>query len=103
MPQSVRVGPGGSASRGTSPVTWDGLGIGDVAITDENEVILGQQRGDDFELVIPHSTILIETPVAVVDANVDKHGKRAAAEAFVNFLFMGLSSLGRVTIRVWRG
>ena len=62
-------------------------GIGDVAITYENEVLLGRQRGDDFELVIPHATILIETPVAVVDANVDKHGHRAAAEAFVNFLF----------------
>jgi len=62
-------------------------GIGDVAITYENEVLLGQQRGQDYALVIPHSTILIETPVAVVDSYVDKHGTRAAAEAFVNFLF----------------
>ena len=62
-------------------------GIGDVAITYENEVLLGQQHGQDYRLVIPHSTILIETPVAVVDRYVDQHGTRAAAEAFVNFLF----------------
>jgi sulfate/thiosulfate-binding protein len=62
-------------------------GVGDVAITYENEVLVGQQSGQDYELVIPRSTILIENPVAVVDAYVDKHGTRAAAEAFVNFLF----------------
>ncbi len=62
-------------------------GIGDVAITYENEVLLGQQRGQDYQLVIPHATILIETPVAVVDRYIDKHGTRAAAEAFVNYLF----------------
>jgi sulfate/thiosulfate transport system substrate-binding protein len=70
----------------TSVTTFE-KGIGDVAITYENEVLLGQQRGQDYELVIPHSTILIETPVAVVDTYVDKHGTRAPAEAFVNFLF----------------
>jgi sulfate/thiosulfate-binding protein len=62
-------------------------GIGDVAITYENEVLLGRQRGQDYELVIPHSTILIETPAAVVDTYVDKHGTRPVAEGFVNFLF----------------
>jgi len=70
----------------TSITTFE-KGIGDVAITYEDEVMLGQQRGQDYQLVIPHSTILIETPVAVVDSYVDKHGTRAAAEAFVNFLF----------------
>jgi len=62
-------------------------GIGDVAITYENEVLVGQQGGFDYELVIPGSTILIENPAAVIDAYVDKHGTRAAAEAFVSFLF----------------
>src|SRR5262250_3225083 len=70
----------------TSITTFE-KGVGDVAITYENEVLLGKQRGNDYELVIPHSTILIETPVAVVDSYVDKHGNRAAAEAFANFLF----------------
>lgn len=62
-------------------------GIGDVAITYENEVLVGQQAGADYELVIPSSTILIENPVAVVDEYVDEHGTRAVAEAFVEFLF----------------
>ncbi len=62
-------------------------GTGDVAITYENEVLVGQQAGQDYELVIPASTILIENPVAVVDTYVDKHGTREVAEAFVQFLF----------------
>jgi sulfate/thiosulfate-binding protein len=62
-------------------------GVGDVAITYENEVQVGKQSGGQYDLVIPRSTILIENPVAVIDAYVDKHGTRAAAEAFVNFLF----------------
>ena len=62
-------------------------GIGDVVITYENEVLVGQQKGQDYEMIIPRSTILIENPVAVVDASVDKHGTRKAAEAFVAFLF----------------
>jgi len=61
-------------------------GIGDVAITYENEVLVGQLSGEAYELVIPRSTILIENPVAVVDAYVDKHGTRQVAEAFVDFL-----------------
>ncbi len=61
-------------------------GIGDVAITYENEVLVGQAQGLDYELVIPRSTILIENPVAVVDAYVERHGTRRAAEAFVAFL-----------------
>lgn len=61
-------------------------GIGDVAITYENEVLVGQQSGQDYELVIPRSSILIENPVAVIDAYVDKHGTREVAEAFVTFL-----------------
>jgi len=62
-------------------------GVGDVAITYENEVLVGQKGGQDYEMVTPRSSILIENPVAVIDANVDKHGTRDAAEAFVNFLF----------------
>ena len=62
-------------------------GNGDVAISYENEVLVGQQSGQDYELIIPKSTILIENPVAVVDTYVDKHGTREAAEGFVQFLF----------------
>jgi len=62
-------------------------GIGDVAITYENEVLVGQNAGINYELVLPTSTIRIDNPVAVVDTYVDKHGTREVAEAFVDFLF----------------
>lgn len=62
-------------------------GVGDVAITYENEVLVGRQAGQTYEYVVPRSTILIENPVAVIDKNVDKHGVREVAEAFVNFLW----------------
>jgi sulfate transport system substrate-binding protein len=69
-----------------SSITNFEQGVGDVAITYENEVLVGQQSGKDYELVIPHSTILIENPVALIDTSVDKHGNRKAVEAFLNFL-----------------
>ena len=61
-------------------------GVGDVAITYENEVLVGQQGGQDYEMVIPRSTILIENPLAVVDSYAEKHGTREVADAFVDFL-----------------
>ncbi len=63
------------------------MGIGDLAITYENEVLVGRQSGKEYSLVIPSSTILIENPIAVVDASVDKHGTREVAEAFVDFVY----------------
>ena len=62
-------------------------GIGDVAISYENEVLVGQQAGQNYELVLPSSTIQIDNPVAIVDTYVDKHDTREAAEAFIDFLF----------------
>ncbi len=62
-------------------------GVGDVAITYENEVLVGQQAGQNYELVIPRSTLLIENPIALIDENVDKYGNRAVVEAFIDFLF----------------
>jgi len=62
-------------------------GVGDVAITYENEVLVGQQSGVNYQLVLPVSTIRIDNPVAVVDIYVDKHGTREVAEAFIDFLF----------------
>ncbi|MFN8485177.1 MAG: sulfate ABC transporter substrate-binding protein [Anaerolineae bacterium] len=69
-----------------SVVTYE-KGIGDVAISYENEALVGRMNGQDYEYVIPRSTIKIENPVAVVDKYVDKHGTRQAAEAFVDFLY----------------
>jgi len=62
-------------------------GIGDLAITYENEILVGQGTGQTYERIIPSSTILIENPIAIVDTSVDKHSTRAAAEAFVAFLY----------------
>lgn len=62
-------------------------GVGDVAITYENEVIVAQQAGEEMDLVIPRSTILIENPIAVIDTYVDKHGTRQVAGEFVKFLY----------------
>lgn len=61
-------------------------GVGDAAITYENEVLVGRESGQTYEYVVPRATILIENPVAVVDANADKHGNRDLADAFVAFL-----------------
>jgi sulfate/thiosulfate-binding protein len=45
-------------------------GNGDVLISYENEAILARQNGEDFEYIIPETTLLIENPGAVlVDAN----------------------------------
>jgi sulfate transport system substrate-binding protein len=69
----------------TSLLTFE-KGIGDVAINYENSVLSSIQAGTAEAIVYLPSTILIENPVAVVDTYVDKHGTRAVAEAFVNFL-----------------
>jgi sulfate transport system substrate-binding protein len=61
-------------------------GVGDAAITCENEVVVARQSGERYDYIVPRSTILIQNPAAVVDKNADKHGVRQVAEAFVSFL-----------------
>ena len=62
-------------------------GQGDALINYENEIILAKSKGEKLEYTIPDVNISIDTPIAVVDQNVDKHGTREAAEGFVKFLF----------------
>lgn len=62
-------------------------GQGDVLINYENEVLLARLNGEELPYVIPDVNISIDNPVTVVDTNVDKHGTREVAEAFVQFLF----------------
>ncbi len=76
---------------GRASVTTFENGIGDVLVTYENEVLLRQKQGKALPFIIPEATILIENPIAVVDKNVDKHGNRPAAEAFVDFIFSATS------------
>jgi sulfate transport system substrate-binding protein len=61
-------------------------GIGDAAITYENEVLVARKSGQAMDYVIPPSTLLIENPVAVVHEYAERHGTLAMAEAFTRFL-----------------
>lgn len=60
---------------------------GDALINYENEAILAGQKGEKLPYTVPDLNISIDNPIAVVDKNVDKHGNRAAVEAFVKFLY----------------
>lgn len=63
-------------------------GQGDVLVNYENEVLLAKLNGQELPYTIPtEANISIDNPIAVVDANVEKHGNREVAEAFVQFLF----------------
>jgi len=72
-----------------STTTFVNRGIGDVLIAWESEayLALSEPGGKNFELVIPSISILAEPPVAVVDKNVDRHGTRKVAEAYLQFLY----------------
>lgn len=61
-------------------------GVGDAAITYENEVLVAKKEGQAMDYVVPPSTILIENPVAVVDTYAKKHGNEELAAAFVAYL-----------------
>ncbi len=62
-------------------------GQGDALLNYENEIVFANQRGQTLEYVVPDLNISIDTPVAVVDKNVNKHGNRQVVEAFVKYLF----------------
>ena len=76
-----------SGARGAT-TTFVQRGIGDVLLAWENEAYLavGEGKGQ-VEIVVPSLSILAEPPVAVVDKVVDKKGTRAAAEAYLQFLY----------------
>jgi sulfate transport system substrate-binding protein len=57
-------------------------GEGDVLLSYENEAIKAEKEGEDVEYVVPPSTILIETPIAVT-----KDAPEPAAENFLDFLW----------------
>lgn len=61
-------------------------GVGDAIITYENEMLVGRAGGRDYEYITGGSTILIENPIALIDANVDRHGTRELTQAFIDFL-----------------
>jgi sulfate transport system substrate-binding protein len=77
-----------SGARGAT-TTFVERGIGDVLLAWENEARLAVDKigKDKVEIVIPSISILAEPPVTVVDGNVDKRGTRAAATAYLEFLY----------------
>ncbi|BBH21645.1 sulfate transporter subunit [Paenibacillus baekrokdamisoli] len=76
-----------SGARG-STTTFVERGIGDVLLAWENEAYLAlKEHGSDFQIVTPSFSILAEPPVAVVNKNVEKHGTRDVAKAYLDYLY----------------
>ena len=72
-----------------STVTFTQRKQGDVLLAWENEALLIGKKVEPgkYEIVVPSVSILAEPPVAIVDKVVDKRGTRAAAEAYLNYLY----------------
>src|SRR3954464_12292189 len=72
-----------------STTTFVERGIGDVLIAWENEALLAVKElgPDKFEIVAPSVSILAEPPVAVVDRVAGKHGTKAVAQAYLEYLY----------------
>jgi sulfate transport system substrate-binding protein len=76
-----------SGARGAT-TTFVQRGIGDVLLAWENEAYLAlDEQKDKVEIVVPSMSILAEPPVAVVDKVVARKGTKAAAEAYLQFLY----------------
>ncbi len=77
-----------SGARGSTN-TFMQRGIGDVLLAWENEAFLAVNElgRDKVDIVVPSLSIMAEPPVALVDANVDRHGTRAVAEAYLQWLY----------------
>jgi sulfate transport system substrate-binding protein len=72
-----------------STTTFVERGIGDVLIAWENEALLAiEELGPGkFEVVAPSISILAEPTVAVVDEVAGKHGTKAVAQAYLEYLY----------------
>ena len=76
-----------SGARG-STTTFVQRGIGDVLLAWENEAYLAlREAKGQVEIVVPSLSILAEPPVTVIDRVVDRKRTRAAAEAYLQFLY----------------
>ena len=71
-----------------STISFAQRGQGDVLIAWENEAhLLEKEFGAKFDIVTPSLSVLAEPAVTVVDRNVDRHGTRAVAEAYLQYLY----------------
>lgn len=77
-----------TGARGAT-TTFVQRGIGDVLLAWENEAFLAQEElgPDKFEIVVPKLSILAEPSVALLDRNVDRHGTREVAQAYLQYLY----------------
>ncbi len=78
-----------TGARGAT-TTFVERGIGDVLIAWENEALLTMADANTrakYEIVIPSISIKAEPPVAWVDKNVERHGTRKQAEAYLRWLY----------------
>ena len=77
-----------TGARGAT-VTFVERGIGDVLVAWENEAILAARdlgKGR-FEIVAPSVSVLAEPPVALVDRVAARHDTKAAAQAYLDYLY----------------
>ncbi|MBF0569167.1 MAG: sulfate ABC transporter substrate-binding protein [Candidatus Omnitrophica bacterium] len=77
-----------SGARGAT-TTFVERKIGDVLIAWENEAYLvaSQLAPGEYEIVTPSLSILAEPSVALIDRNVDRHGTRKVAQAYLEYLY----------------
>jgi sulfate/thiosulfate transport system substrate-binding protein len=77
-----------TGARGAT-ITFTQRGQGDVLIAWENEAHLAIKRmgTDSLQIVTPSESIIAEPPVAIIDKNVDRHGTRRVAEAYLKYLY----------------
>ncbi len=77
-----------SGARGAT-VTFVERGIGDVAISWENEAFLASKElgQGQFEIVVPPLSILAEPPVTVIDKVASRHGTEKVAKAYLEYLY----------------
>ena len=93
-----------TGARGAT-ITFVERGIGDVLIAWENEALLAARElgKDKLEIVTPSASILAEPPVAVVDKVAGRHGTKAVAQAYLEFLYSpeGQEIAARHYFRPW--
>ena len=72
-----------------SATTFVQRGLGDVLISWESEAQLALRElgADKLEIVVPSVSMLAEPPVAVVDEVALRHGTRAVATAYLEYLY----------------
>ena len=69
--------------------TFVARNIGDVVISPESEAYLAIDKlgSDKFDIIYPSSSILVDSPIAIVDKRVDKKSNRKLATEYLKYLY----------------